>query len=171
MSVLCKPIILIGFMASGKTTIGKELAKVLNRDFIDTDEVIEKRVGLRIREIFEKYGEKFFRNIEERVISESIEDSNTVIATGGGCILRETTRKLLKEKGLVFWLNVDPETIMNRTNNDSTRPLLLEERDKRIRILLSQREPLYRETAHYIIDATKSPREIILEVLRLIKED
>ncbi|HOL54578.1 MAG TPA: shikimate kinase [bacterium] len=165
MSRLCKPIILIGFMASGKTTIGKELSKILNRDFIDTDELIEKRVGLGIKEIFQRYGEDFFRDTEEKIISEVIKDDNTVIATGGGCILRETTRRLLKEKGLVFWLKVDPETVMNRTDNDNTRPLLLVEKEEKIRTLLAQREHLYRETAHYIIDATEPVESAVSEIL------
>jgi len=152
-------------MASGKMTIGKELSKILNRDFIDTDELIEKKVGLTIKEIFQRYGEDFFRDTEEKIISEITKDNNTVIATGGGCILRETTRRLLKEKGLVFWLKVDPETVMNRTDSDNTRPLLLVEKEEKIRILLAQREPLYRETAHYIIDATEPVESAVSEIL------
>lgn len=168
MSDLCKPVILIGFMASGKTTIGRELAKILKRDFIDIDELIEKKIKLSVKDIFQIYGEDFFRDTEERTIFEVIKDSNAIIATGGGCVLRETTRKLLKEKGLVFWLRVDPETVSKRTNNDNTRPLLMEGREEKIRKLLSQREPLYRETAHYILDATKSPEEIVSEILEII---
>lgn len=166
---LCKPVILIGFMASGKTTIGKELARILNRDFVDIDELIEKKTKLSIREIFQIYGESFFRDIEEKAISEAIKDNNTVIATGGGCVLREKTRKLLKEKGLVFWLKIEPEVVLARTNNDDTRPLLMGEKKKRVRELLTQREPLYRETAHYTLDATKSPEEIVSEILKIIR--
>jgi len=171
MSGLCKPIILIGFMASGKTTIGKRLAEILNRRFIDTDELIEERERLSISEIFERYGEGYFRKVEEEVISEVINESNTVIATGGGCITREGTRRLLKEKGVVFWLKVDTKTILDRTNNDETRPLLRGDREGRINTLLLQREPLYRETAHYTIDATETPEDIITKILDIMLED
>lgn len=165
---LCKPIILIGFMASGKTTIGKRLAEVLGRQFIDTDELIEKREGISISEIFERYGEGYFRDVEEEVISEAVKQPNIVIATGGGCIIREKTRKLLKEIGIVFWLKVDAETVLSRTNNDDTRPLLKEDKERRINALLSQREILYKETAHYVIDTIESPEEIVSKILDIV---
>lgn len=164
----CKPIILIGFMASGKTTIGKKLAEVLGRRFIDTDELIENTEKISISEIFERYGEKYFRDIEEKTILEVIKDKDTVIATGGGCVTRETVRRTLKEKGLVFWLKVDSEAVLIRTEDDKTRPLLRGDRESKIRILLSQRESLYKETAHYTIDATKSPEDITTEILKII---
>jgi len=171
MSGPCKPIVLIGFMASGKTTIGKNLAEILNRNFIDTDELIEEREKLSISEIFEKYGESYFRDVEEKVISEVISQNNTVIATGGGCITRENTRKLLRRKGIVFWLKIDTETILERTKNDDTRPLLKGDKKGKISALLLQREPLYRETAHYIIDASETPEEIVTKILNIISED
>ncbi|MBC7320783.1 shikimate kinase [bacterium] len=158
-------------MASGKTTIGKSLAEILNRNFIDTDELIEERERLSIAEIFERYGEGYFRDVEEKVISEVINEANTVIATGGGCITRENTRKILREKGIVFWLKVNTKTILSRTNNDDTRPLLKGDRERKIITLLSQREPLYRETAHYIIDASKTPEEIVAKILEIISEN
>ena len=157
-------------MASGKTTIGKELARILNRNFIDTDILIEEREGLSISEIFKRYGEVYFRNIEERTILKAIEDKNTVIATGGGCVTRENVREALREKGLVFWLKVNPETVLSRTENDRTRPLLEGDREVKVRSLLLQRESLYKETANYIIDATKSPEEVIAEILQIIEE-
>lgn len=164
----CKPIILIGFMASGKTTIGLRLAEALGRRFIDTDKLIEERKGMSISEIFEKHGESYFRNVEEEIISEALNQINTVIATGGGCVTRENTRKLLKEKGIVFWLKVDAETVLRRTNNDDTRPLLKDNKEGKVSILLSQRESLYRETAHYVIDTLENPEKIVSKILDIV---
>lgn len=164
----CKPIILIGFMASGKTTIGTKLAEALGRRFIDTDKLIEEREKMSISEIFEKYGEDYFRNVEEEVILEALNQINTVIATGGGCVTRENTRNFLKEKGIVFWLKVDAETVLRRTSNDDTRPLLKGDKKEKIIILLSKRESLYRETAHYIIDALESPEKIVSKILDIV---
>ncbi|MCX7795911.1 MAG: shikimate kinase [bacterium] len=155
-------------MASGKTTIGRKLAEILNRKFIDTDELIEKREGMSISEIFERYGESYFRDVEEKAILEAVNENNTVIATGGGCVIRESTRRLLKEKGIVFWLKVDAETVLSRTNNDNTRPLLKEDKERKINTLLLQREPLYIETAHYTIDALESPEEIVSKILDIV---
>jgi shikimate kinase len=168
---LYKPIILIGFMASGKTTIGKRLAEILGRNFVDTDVLIEEKEGLSISEIFKRYGEGYFRDIEEKTILTAIEDKNTVIATGGGCVTRERVRKALKDKGLVFWLKVSPEAVLSRTADDNTRPLLEGDRETRVRFLLFQRESLYRETADYTIDATKSPEDIINEILGILERE
>ncbi len=169
MSETSKPIILIGFMASGKTTVGKILAEKLNRVFIDTDELIEKETGISISEIFKSYGEAYFRNIEKAIVLKTIENPNTVIATGGGCVTQEETRKILKKTGIVIWLNVNPKTVIARTQGDEKRPLLSKDRENRAYTLISEREVLYRETAHYKVDANKSLEEIISEIESILR--
>jgi shikimate kinase len=171
MSGTSKPIILIGFMGSGKTTIGKILAKKLGRDFIDTDELIEKEAGISISEIFKNYGEGYFRTLEREIISKVLENTNSVIATGGGCVTQEKTRRLLKENGVVIWLNVVPETVLARTEDDITRPLLNKDKENKIYTLLFEREPFYRETAHYEINANESLGRVISEIESILKRE
>ena len=171
MSKISKPIVLIGFMASGKSTIGKILAERLKRVFIDTDELIEKETGISISEIFKNYGEAYFRSIEKTIILKAIENPNSVVATGGGCVTQEETRKILKKMGVVIWLNASPETVIARTQEDETRPLLNRDKENRIYTLISEREALYRETAHYKIDANKSLEEIISEIENLLRQE
>jgi shikimate kinase len=160
-----KPIYLIGFMGSGKTTIGKELAACLNQEVIDTDEEIVKRENKNINDIFAQHGEGYFRNLESLILNE-MDDREGIITTGGGIVIKPENRKRISEKGFVFFLYASPEEIFKRIEKDQSRPLLKGDKKRLIHDLYEKRMPLYKETAHVIIDTTnKDKAEIIQEII------
>jgi shikimate kinase len=119
-----RPIVLVGLMGAGKTTVGRTLAKRLQLDFIDVDEEIERAAGLTVTEIFERYGETHFRKQENRVIAELLEGPPKVIATGGGAFADEATRALILQRCFAVWLRADIETLVERVARQKDRPLL-----------------------------------------------
>jgi shikimate kinase / 3-dehydroquinate synthase len=146
-------IFLVGLMGSGKTTIGRALAKRLNKRFVDADHEIEARTGASIPWIFEIEGEASFRQRESDVIRDLTAQEGIVLATGGGAVLNEQSRQLLKERGTVIYLRASVNSILQRTSHDRNRPLLQTDDPKgRIEELLQQRAPLYQEVAHIIIE-------------------
>ena len=139
-------------MGVGKSTIGRRLAKKLNKEFIDSDQVIETKTGVDIPTIFEYEGEVGFREREEKSIAELCKLPNIVLATGGGAVLSKNTRQLLSKTGTVFYLQASVETLIKRTQNDVARPLLQsDDKRKTIAELVKQREPLYEEIAEHIV--------------------
>ena len=148
-----KNIYLIGLMGAGKTTIGKQLAKSLRLPFYDSDKAIEEITGVDIPTIFEFEGEEGFRDREQKMIRKLTEMQGIVLATGGGAILREENRKLLKENGFVVYLQCSLDRILERTKRDTQRPLLQTKNPRaRLEELFVQREPLYLACADYIVD-------------------
>ncbi len=148
-------IVLIGFMGSGKSTVGKILADRLELDFVDTDRMIEERTGRSIQQIFSDEGEDRFRDLEKRVVASICAVANTVVSAGGGVILRRENRSLLKKETVVY-LRLTEEELLDRTARLSGRPLLRgRDRKARVRDLLSQRSHLYEQTADVIIDVEK----------------
>ncbi len=146
-------IVLIGLPGSGKSTVGRQLARRLNLAFADSDHVIEQRLGCSIREYFEREGEDRFRDVEESVIDQITQTQTGVLSTGGGVILRPANRQRLKERGQVIYLNSSPDELFRRLRHDVNRPLLqVADPLTRLRDLHALRNPLYRETAHYIIE-------------------
>jgi 3-dehydroquinate synthase len=146
-------IFLVGLMGSGKTTIGRALAKRLNKRFVDADHEIEARTGASIPWIFEIEGEASFRQREADVIRDLTAQDGIVLATGGGAVLNEQSRQLLKDRGTVIYLRASVNSILQRTSHDRNRPLLQTDDPKaRIEELLLQRAPLYQEVAHIIIE-------------------
>ena len=144
---------LVGLMGAGKTTVGKLLAKHLGKLFIDSDHEIERRTGVKVHLIFELEGEAGFRARETAVIDELTQQENIVLATGGGAILYAENREALHNRGTVIYLRANVEDLWRRTRHDKNRPLLQTENPRaRLQQLLSQRDPLYRETAHVVID-------------------
>ena len=140
-------------MGSGKTTVGRALAKKLNKRFIDSDHEIEARTGVSIPVIFELEGEQSFRQREADVIRELTALDNIVLATGGGAILNPASREYLKSRGTVIYLQAGVNQILQRTSHDRNRPLLqTADPRKRIEELARQREPYYREVAHVIVE-------------------
>ena len=149
-------IILSGPMGAGKTTIGKQLAKQLNMEFIDSDREIEKHTGASINLIFEIEGEAGFRERETRMLKQLSERDNVVLATGGGAILAEENRKLLRRNGTVVYLHTSVDTQLQRTRNNRNRPLLnTDDRRGRLEELMKVREPIYRREADLIINADR----------------
>ena len=145
-------IALVGLPGSGKSTVGRQLARRLGLDFDDSDHVIEQRIGCSIRSFFEREGEAAFRDIEEEVIRDLCA-GNGVIATGGGAVLRQATRERLHSSAHVIYLRSTPEEVFRRTRHDKGRPLLqVADPLRRIRDLYEERDPLYRETAHFVIE-------------------
>jgi shikimate kinase len=122
--VLRQPVVLVGMMGVGKTSIGKRLASSLNLEFVDADEEIERAAGMSIAEIFEKFGETYFRDGERRVIARLIDGAPKVIATGGGAFINDETRALILETALSIWLDADIKVLAERVSRRNHRPLL-----------------------------------------------
>jgi shikimate kinase len=146
-------VFLIGLMGAGKTTVGRAVAKRLDRPFFDSDHEVVARTGVRIPIIFEVEGEEGFRVRESQVIDELTQRSGIVLATGGGAVLREDNRRYLKERGLVIYLRANPHELWLRTRRDKNRPLLQTEDPRgRLEALYAARDPLYNECAHLVIE-------------------
>lgn len=150
--LIAERIFLVGMMGAGKTTVGRQLAKRLDRRFVDVDHEIEARTGVRIPTIFEIEGEPGFRQREKQALVDLAQEGDLVIATGGGVVLAEENRHLLRNSGVVIYLDAPPALLYERTRHDRNRPLLqVEDPQAKIAELHRLRDPLYRETAHIIV--------------------
>lgn len=163
MTQLCtagRPIVLIGLMGAGKSTVGRELSRATGMAFLDTDSVIEEQTGMCIPDIFRERGERHFRLLETALLRYIVQNAQAgngshVISTGGGIILQEENRRLLRELGFTVWLTADVPTLLARTARAQNRPLLqVEDREATLRELLAERAPLYEQTAHLSLDST-----------------
>ncbi|AGF49400.1 shikimate kinase [Candidatus Kinetoplastidibacterium galati] len=152
------PIFLIGMMGSGKTTIGRNISNILDRKFIDLDLAIENRCGVNIPTIFEIEGEVGFRKREEIALLECSNEINTVLATGGGAVLSNQNRDILKKRGIVVYFQASIDDLFQRTSLDSNRPILTNTSKpyEKLRDLLNQRDPIYREVADIIINTSNT---------------
>lgn len=159
-------------MGTGKTTVGRLLAERLGTTFIDLDARIVESAGATIAEIFEMQGEERFRDIESAILARIAEQSDSVVATGGGVVLRETNRVLMNKAGVVVNLHASKEAVAERLSGDTGRPLLDGgETELKISRLFTEREPLYRE-CHTQIDTTgKAPEDIVYEILAWLKTE
>ena len=166
-------ILLIGFMGSGKSTIGRKLAKLLEYSFVDTDSVIEDDQGCSVDEIFKYGGEECFRKMETRLLQKLKNVENSVIATGGGIVLREQNQRLLQEIGKRVYLNVPQEELQQRLKNDRNRPLLKKKDPETVVQKMMKERVLLYEQAEYIVDAgQRSPQKIASEIInKLCNED
>ncbi|MDD7984555.1 shikimate kinase [Lentisphaera marina] len=164
-------IILIGFMASGKSSLGRYMATRTKREVIDLDHEIEQRAQMTIPKIFETVGEKAFRDLESYVTKLCKNYHNTIIATGGGCVLRAENRKALKEAGLVVWLNTSPENVQKFTAKRSNRPLLKGDKSlEEISTMMKSRERFYQESSHLKIDVYEHNLEEIFNIIQNYKD-
>ncbi|HXD39747.1 MAG TPA: shikimate kinase [Ramlibacter sp.] len=146
-------VILVGLPGSGKSTVGRQLGRRLGLPFNDSDHVIEQRIGCSIRDYFEREGEAAFRDVEESVIRELTQGPSCVLASGGGAVLRPANRQCLRDAGHVIYLRSSPEEVFRRLRHDRNRPLLqVTDPLGRLRSLYEERDPLYRETAHFVIE-------------------
>lgn len=165
-------VFLVGPMGAGKTTIGRHVATLMHKRFLDADQEIEKRTGVTIAVIFEIEGEPGFRRRESLVIGDLTQEQDIVLATGGGVVLLEENRQALKQRGTVVYLQADLETLVERTRRDRNRPLLQTE-DPRAKIaeLLRQREPIYRQIADVVVDTgQRAPSSVARDIVARIKD-
>ena len=144
---------LIGLPGSGKSTVGRQLSRRLQLPFFDSDQVIERQLGCSIREYFEREGEARFRDVEESVLDDLTQNQQGVLSTGGGAVLRSANREHLHSRCQVIYLNSTPDELFRRLRHDVNRPLLqVADPLGRLRDLHTARDPLYRETAHFIVE-------------------
>jgi shikimate kinase len=158
-------------MGAGKTTIGRALARKMRRDFIDTDRVLVDRTGVAVATVFEIEGEEGFRKRESAVLQEVCEQEGLVVATGGGIVLSAENRRVMRDAGTVVYLRARLESLWERTRHDTSRPLLATPNPKaRLAELLAQREPLYREAAHVIVESgPQSAATLVNRVLAALR--
>ena len=165
-------IFLIGLMGAGKSTIGKQLARELGKDFRDSDSEIENRTGVSIDVIFDIEGERGFRRRETGMLKELVEKRGIVLATGGGAVLALENRQMLRDNGLIIYLRATAEHLAGRVRLDRKRPLL-QSGDKlvKIRELLAQREPIYKELADMVIETNnRSIPRVVRHISKMVKQ-
>lgn len=139
-----RPIVLVGLMGTGKSTVGRKLAAMIDKDFVDADEAIEDAAQLSIAEMFAQYGEPYFRDGERRVIARLMDERSGVIATGGGAFINDETRALILDQGIAVWIDCEIDILVERTARKNTRPLLRDGDPKEILTKLhKEREPFY----------------------------
>jgi len=156
-----RPLVLVGMMGAGKTTVGRRLAARLNRQFLDSDEEIEKAAQMSIPEIFEQRGEPEFRAGETRVIARVLKDRGIVLATGGGAFVNVETRALIKTEALSVWLKAEADILFERVSRRSNRPLLKTANPRAtLEKLIADRYPIYAEA-----DVTVLSREVPQDVV------
>ena len=144
---------LVGMPGGGKSTVGRQLARRLNSPFVDSDVIVEQRIGCSIRNFFDREGEERFRDIESAVFAELIESASGVVATGGGLVMRAVNRNSLRDSTVCVYLRSTPEELFRRLRHDTKRPLLqVADPLARLRQLFAQRDPLYREASHFVIE-------------------
>lgn len=146
-------VFLVGLPGSGKSTVGRHLARRLGLGFVDSDQVIEERLGCSIREYFDREGETAFRDLEQATVDELSQRSETVLSTGGGTVLRAANRHMLHSRGWVVYLKSSPAELFRRLRHDKTRPLLqVADPQQKLKDLFQVRDPLYAEVAHHVLE-------------------
>jgi shikimate kinase len=162
-------IALTGFMAVGKSVVGRKLARRLGWRLVDVDRAIEEEQGMKVQEIFEREGEAYFRKLEKRKLGEILSEENQVIATGGGAVVDEENLRLLKQKSFLVCLTASPETLLKRSGSGKDRPLLKgSDKRERIEALLSRRKDRYAQ-AHLCIDTeSRAVDQVVEEILKTI---
>ncbi len=152
---IARPVVLVGLMGVGKSTVGRKLASLLRRDFVDADEAIVQAAQRSIPEIFETFGEAYFRDGERRVIARLIDEGHGVIATGGGAFVDPATRAAVLEKGIAVWIDSDIDTLVERTARRGNRPLLKQGDPRDILTRLAQeRAPFYGQAHIRVVSET-----------------
>lgn len=164
-------IVLIGFMACGKSTIGTLLAKRLGYKLVDTDEEIVKEQKKSINDIFAQEGEAYFRKLETQMVEKMCEElEGCVISTGGGLPITKGNDAILKRLGTVIYLTVTKETVLERIKGDTTRPLLAEDARERTQKLLEYRKPIYEMAADYSVKTDgRDVEDIVEEIMKIVK--
>jgi shikimate kinase len=166
---LDRPLVLVGMMGVGKSTVGRKLAALLDLPFVDADDEIAEAAQLSISEIFERFGEDYFRDGERRVIARLLDGGRGVVATGGGAFAQEETRKLILEQGVAVWLDSDVDTLVERVSRKNTRPLL-NDGDPReiITRLKAVRDPLYADAPVHVASCGRPHGDAAMHILQAL---
>ncbi len=165
------PIVLVGLMGAGKSTIGRRLAAALNLQFIDSDVEIVEAAGCSISDIFEGYGEPIFRDLEQRVIMRLMTGAPCVVATGGGAFIQPDVRKAISEKGISVWLKADLPVLVERVSRRDNRPLLKTgDKNEILQKLIDERYPIYAEADITIDSNFGSHESVVEEIIKALKE-
>ena len=166
-----KNLILIGMMGSGKSTIGSLVSKKLNIKFIDIDNVLENDSNMKITEIFEKKGENFFRNLEEKVTLKLLNSNNNVISLGGGGFINEKIRKEVLKNNFSFWLNCTTQTLLNRIKNNKKRPIAFNLSNDELTELIAERAKIYSKAQFKINCYKLTKTEIVNKILKIYESN
>ena len=162
-----KNLVFLGMMGSGKSSIGLIISKKLERNFIDVDNEIEKKLGMKISKIFEKKGEKYFRKIEEVLTLKILKKQKSVISLGGGAFLNQKIKKEILDNHISFWLNWDVETLTNRIKNSQKRPLAFKASKNELIELIQKRSIVYSKARYKIDCENLSKNEVVNNILKI----
>ena len=162
-----KNLVLIGMMGSGKSTIGRHISNITKQDLIDTDRLIEIETKLKIKDIFQKKGEKFFRKIEEKITLDSLEFSNNIIAIGGGAFLNNRIREKIIKSCISVWLKCSSQTLIPRIKNSKKRPKAYLLKDEDLIKLINERSKIYSKADYKINCDSLTKKEIINKILKI----
>lgn len=170
LSQLDRPLVLVGLMGAGKSTVGRRLAKAMGWPFIDSDEEIERAAACSIADLFAIHGETIFRDLEQRVIFRLLETPHQVLATGGGAWMQPALRERIKDKALSVWLRADLDTLLERVERRNTRPLL-ESGDKRaiLERLMADRYPVYAQADLTVFSADGPHEDVVERVMEAVE--
>jgi shikimate kinase len=164
-----RPVVLVGLMGAGKSTVGRKLAALLHADFVDADHAIEEAATMSVAEIFERFGEAYFRDGERRVIARLIEERHGVIATGGGAFVDPQTRALILDKAIAVWIDCDTATLVQRTGRRNDRPLLKTGDPAEIlERLRREREPFYAQAPIRVASGDGPQFDTALQIIEAI---
>lgn len=168
---ITRPVVLVGLMGAGKSTVGRRLAAMLGRDFVDADDAIAAAAGRSIPEIFETFGEAYFRDGERRVIARLMDEAHGVIATGGGAFVDPATRALILERGIAVWIDCPVETLVERTAKRSNRPLLQNADPREVLTRLAhERAPFYAEAPIRVLSENGPHAETARAIIEAIDQ-
>jgi shikimate kinase len=164
-----RPIVLVGLMGAGKSTVGRRLAKRLGLPFVDTDSEIEDATGHRWGELFERYGEADYRDGERRLVARIVDDEVRVISTGGGVFADPETRELLNERAITVWLDAPVDVLADRTGRRNTRPLLRDNPRKRLEELSQQERPFYAEAQIHVKSGDGAHKDVVEAIVSALE--
>ena len=168
---LDRPVVLVGLMGVGKSTVGRRLAKRLGLPFVDSDAEIEGAAGYPAAEVFERYGERDFRDGERRLVARLVEGEIRVIATGGGAYVDPSTRQLLNERAITVWLDAPVEILASRTSRRDTRPLLRNMDPKTtLQRLSEERRPSYEQAHIHVKSGDGAHKEVVDQIVQALKD-
>ena len=172
MASLSKPIVLVGLMGAGKSTIGLRLASSLKLPFVDSDHEIEEAAGCSISDLFAIYDEEIFRDLEKRVLKRLLGQHNQILATGGGAYMQAPIREMINKKAFTIWLRADLDVLLERVNRRDTRPLLAKGNKRKILSkLIKERYPVY-EQADMIVDSSTGSHELVVkEIIKRLRAE